>query len=221
MSNRLLVPAWLMLSSFLGMPAAPDGGTRATRDQSATTSPYFGQPVPKLPPERFAPGIVSTDAIELNGVFAPDMKEFFFARLIDKIQTMHHSQLVDGVWSTPRPLLLFPGESRGVADDMSVSTDGRELYFLGIHPHAHDGGVRSHRHLAQQAHQRKVVDGGGVASSDQHQRERSLSCDRQRWQLVLRIQSPRRPRALQPLQSAAARRRNLRGTHVSAPACQQ
>ena len=143
MSNRLLVPAWLMLSSFLGMPAAPDGGTRATRDQSATTSPYFGQPVPKLSPERFAPGIVSTDAIELNGVFAPDMKEFFFARLIDKIQTMHHSQLVDGVWSAPRPLLLFPGESRGVADDMSVSTDGRELYFLGIHPHAHDGGVRS------------------------------------------------------------------------------
>ena len=47
------------------------------------------------------------------------------------------------MWSTPRPLLLFPGESRGVADDMSVSTDGRELYFLGIHPHAHDGGVRS------------------------------------------------------------------------------
>ena len=78
---------------------------------------------------------MSTDAIELNGVFAPDLKEFFFARLIDGVQTMHHSELVDGVWSVPRPLLLFPGQTRAVADDMTVSPDGRELYFLGVHPH--------------------------------------------------------------------------------------
>src|SRR5688500_13166264 len=133
MSDRLRVVIGLMFS-VLGTSVALQGDRR---------SPYFGQPVPKLSPERFAPGIVSTDAIELNGVFAPDLKEFFFARLIDKIQTMHHSELVDGVWSAPRPLLLFPGETRGVADDMSVSADGRELYFLGLHPHAHDGGVRS------------------------------------------------------------------------------
>jgi len=141
MRNRLLAAAWLMFS-LLGV-IAPHSDTRAAMDQVATPSPYFGQPLPKLSPDRFAPGIVSTDAIELNGVFAPDLTEFFFARLIDGVQTMHHSQLVNGVWSAPRPLLLFPGESRAVADDMSVSADGRELYFLGIHPHPHDGGVRS------------------------------------------------------------------------------
>ena len=56
---------------------------------------------------------------------------------------MHHSVLVDGAWSAPRPLLLFPGQSRAVADDMTVSPDGRELYFLGNHPHPHAAGVRS------------------------------------------------------------------------------
>jgi hypothetical protein len=104
---------------------------------------YFGQPVPGLVPERFAPGVVSTDAIELNGVFTPDFREFFFARLIDGIQTMHHSVLEDGGWTAPRPLLLFPRGMRAVADDMAVSQDGQELFFLGNHPHPHDGGVRS------------------------------------------------------------------------------
>ena len=47
---------------------------------------------------------------------------------------MYHSELVDGMWSAPRPLLLFPDQRRAVADDMAVSPDGRELYFLGNHP---------------------------------------------------------------------------------------
>jgi hypothetical protein len=97
-------------------------------------SPYFGQPEPTLSPERFAPGVVSTEAIELNAVFTPDLTEFFFARLIDGVQTMHHSELSDGAWRAPRPLLLFPKQTRAVADDMTVSPDGRELYFLGNHP---------------------------------------------------------------------------------------
>ena len=41
------------------------------KDEGATSSihvdpPYFGQPVPGLVPEPFAPGIVSTDAIEFD-----------------------------------------------------------------------------------------------------------------------------------------------------------
>lgn len=98
----------------------------------------------KAEAERFAPGIVSTDAVELNGVFSPDLKEFFFARLIDGVQTMHHAVLrEDGTWSDPRPLLLFPGGTRAVADDMAVSPDGERLYFLGRHPHPGDPDGRS------------------------------------------------------------------------------
>jgi hypothetical protein len=143
MIGRLLMPAWLVLGTLLGASLPPQDLTAAAPSQIARHSPYLGQPLPALSPERFAPGVVSTDAIELNGVFTPDLTEFFFARLIDGVQTMHHSVLVDGAWSAPRPLVLFPGESRAVADDMTVSPDGRELYFLGIHPHPRAAGVPS------------------------------------------------------------------------------
>ncbi len=165
MNRRDFVTASAMLiaagCAASGPPAA-QSGTPSAAHQLAQTSPYFGQPLPTLSPEPFAPGVVSTDAIELNGVFAPDLKEFFFARLIDGVQTMYHAEFVDGVWSVPRPLLLFPGQSRAVADDMAVSPDGRELYFLGNHP----AGVGRSDILAQQAHQRKVVDRGSGAVTD-------------------------------------------------------
>lgn len=40
--------------------------------------PYMGQKPPGMIAEPFAPGIVSTEGWELEGVFAPDMKEFYF-----------------------------------------------------------------------------------------------------------------------------------------------
>jgi len=42
--------------------------------------PYLGQPLPGLLPEAFAPGIVTTQYYEFNGVFTPDMKEFYLIR---------------------------------------------------------------------------------------------------------------------------------------------
>lgn len=108
------------------------------RTSATTPSPYMGQAVPGDIPQLFAPGIVSTDAVELNGVFTPDLQEFFFARLIEGVQTIHHSVLENGAWSSPRPLLLFPGQTRATADDMAVSPDGQRMYFLGRHPHQHD-----------------------------------------------------------------------------------
>ena len=136
--TRLLLPAWVVVNTLIGASLVSQNGPLVPASQGAMPSPYFGQPLPTVVPERFAPGVVSTDdAIELNGVFAPDLKEFFFARLIAGVQTMFHSELVDGVWTVPRELLLFPGQIRAVADDMALSPDGRELYFLGSHP----GGV--------------------------------------------------------------------------------
>src|SRR5262245_29875037 len=112
------------------------------RTEAAVTPPdppYLGQPAPAMLPEKFAPGVVSTDAIELNGVFTPDGREFFFTRLIDGVDTMHRSVFRNGAWSEPQPLLVFPGRARAVAVDMSVSSDGRALYFLGQFPHASSG----------------------------------------------------------------------------------
>ena len=97
--------------------------------------PYLGQPRPGMTPEKFAPGIVSTDAgIELNGVFTPDGREFFFTRLIDGVDTIHHSVFTNGKWSDPEPLLLFPDRAKAVAVDMAVSPGGHALYFMGQYP---------------------------------------------------------------------------------------
>jgi hypothetical protein len=41
--------------------------------------PYMGQKPPGMVAEPFAPGIISKDGWELDGVFAPGMKEFYFA----------------------------------------------------------------------------------------------------------------------------------------------
>ncbi len=111
----------------------------ASKDKAAAASippdpPYFGQPVPGTTPEKFAPGVVSTDAIELNGVFTPDGREFFFTRLVDGVDTIYRSVFENGKWGEPQPLLVFPDGARAVAVDMSVSPDGRFLYFLGQYP---------------------------------------------------------------------------------------
>lgn len=115
-------------------------GRGASSEAASSPSPYFGQPAPGLVPERFAPGVVSTDAIELNGVFTPDLREFFFTRQIDGVDTIHRSVLENGTWSAPRPLLLFPGQVAALAVDMAVSPDGQHLYFLGQHAHEHATG---------------------------------------------------------------------------------
>jgi hypothetical protein len=115
-----------------------DGPVPAPKTEAALI-PYLGQPVPGLTPERFAPGIVCTKAVELNGVFSPDGREFYFARLIDGIDTMHQIAFANGKWGAPRELLLFPNRVRAESADMAFSPDGQELYFLADFPRAAAG----------------------------------------------------------------------------------
>jgi hypothetical protein len=109
-----------------------------------TLQSYVGQPPPGMIPELFAPGVVSTDAVELNSVFSPDGREFFFSRLIDGPDEsdgypgktrpiLYHTVYQNGAWTEPRPLRLFPDAPYAWAADMSVSPDGRRLYFMGAH----------------------------------------------------------------------------------------
>ena len=92
---------------------------------------YLGQVPPGTTPARFAPGIVSTAAIEINAAFRPDFREFFFARQVGGVFTLFRSTLTGSTWSDPAPLPIFPRGAPGVAVDMAYSPDGRELYFLG------------------------------------------------------------------------------------------
>lgn len=49
-------------------------------DSIGIENPYLGQKPPGLTPIPFAPGLVSTDLIEVNSAFTPDMKAFYFIR---------------------------------------------------------------------------------------------------------------------------------------------
>lgn len=48
------------------------------REYPILTGPYMGQKPPGKVAEPFAPGIISKDGWEIQGVFAPGMKEFYF-----------------------------------------------------------------------------------------------------------------------------------------------
>jgi len=104
------------------------------RMEAGPNPPYLGQPAPGLTPERFAPGVVCTHAIELNSVLSPDGREFYFTRVINGVDTMLQISFADGGWGSPRELLLFPGSGRVECDDMTLSPDGKELYFLSRGP---------------------------------------------------------------------------------------
>jgi hypothetical protein len=99
--------------------------------------------VPGLTPEKFAPGTVSTEAIELNGVFTPDGREFFFTRLVDTIDTIFHSRYADGVWSWVSRLVdgawtearvLPPPITTAARESYPVVVADGSLYFASDRP---------------------------------------------------------------------------------------
>ncbi len=96
------------------------------------SGPYLGQPPPGLSPRMFAPGIVSTEKEELNAVFAPDGKEFYFTiRDVSRRWTIMRMALEEGRWSRPRPA-SFSGKWSDV--DLFITYDGRRLYFCSDRP---------------------------------------------------------------------------------------
>jgi hypothetical protein len=112
MSLRLLAIA-ATVAMFAGCAGGNDGpgaaepaGSRSAQPASLPQRPYLDQPVPGLTPERFAPGIVSTDAIELNGVFSADGQELYFLASYDRAGTgpaanydLWFSRRVNGAWA--------------------------------------------------------------------------------------------------------------------------
>lgn len=110
--------------------------------QNSLNSPYLGQMPPGDTPKLFAPGMVNTAAVELNSVFSPDGKEFFFTRMVNGPDDhkgfpgkgrliLFHSVYTYGGWSAPKTLRLYPGAPDVWAADMSLSRDGQRLYFMG------------------------------------------------------------------------------------------
>jgi len=93
---------------------------------------YIGQKPPGPAPEIFAPGAVSTERDELNSVFTPDGREFYFAvstgRMKWKFMVMKQGK--EG-WVRPQNA-SFSGRWSDV--DLFISPDGRKLYFSSNRP---------------------------------------------------------------------------------------
>jgi Tol biopolymer transport system component len=98
--------------------------------------PYLGQSSPGLKPVIFAPGIVSTEKNELNSVFTPDGKEFYFSSFDPgrgyTIMVMKESA---GGWTSPRTA-SFSGRYSEV--DMFITHDGKYFFFTSGRKGNHD-----------------------------------------------------------------------------------
>jgi hypothetical protein len=87
---------------------------------------YIGQTPPGAEPEIFAPGVVSTGLSELNSVFTPDGKEFYYAVDIGLDWVIMMTAEIDGVWSEPEVVSFTRGHS-GV--DLCITNDGQRLFY--------------------------------------------------------------------------------------------
>lgn len=73
--TRIYMSAALVFSALFVV-----GESYADNESPVLTGPYLGQKPPGSTPEIFAPGIVSTEGWEVNGVFTPELNEFYFVR---------------------------------------------------------------------------------------------------------------------------------------------
>jgi Tol biopolymer transport system component len=100
---------------------------------------YMGQKPPGMTPELFAPGIVSTDKRELNSVFTPDGKEFYYSISSGGRYTIYVMRQEDGRWTEPE-VTSFSNDYSNV--DMCVSHDGRKLFFGSNRPRSGKGDAK-------------------------------------------------------------------------------
>jgi Tol biopolymer transport system component len=94
--------------------------------------PYLGQNSPGMTPEIFAPGFISTEKAELNSVFTPDGKEFYFSIYTEgKGCKIYFSKEEGSGWSRPEPV---PFSSQDSDVDMCMTPDGMRMYFGSTRP---------------------------------------------------------------------------------------
>jgi Tol biopolymer transport system component len=113
----------LMISTGWGEPAG--GATAGLADDPRGAGSSLAAPTV------FAPGVLSTDANELNCALAPDGSMVVFSEWRDGRNTLMVIHQEDGGWSA-RKVLPFSGSASDV--DPFFSADGTRLYFSSKRP---------------------------------------------------------------------------------------
>ena len=200
--------------------ATPAAGT-ATRQSALPRPPYFGQPVPGLTPEKFAPGVVSTGGHRAQRRVHARRPRVLFTRLVDTIDTMFHSRYADGVWSAPGPLMVYAGQAKAVAVDMAVSS-GRHRALLSRTACARlRAGSLQLGPLGQPAGEWSVDRGARAAAAHHDGRTRVLPVGGGRRQPVFRLRSAGRAGSgRRRVSRPAAGRRSVRRPGEPRPADQ-
>ena len=105
---------------------------KKSENLSGLSGPYLGQKPPGLKPEIFAPGVVSTEAVELNSIFTPEGDEFYFTRKdstgLYKIMQM---KLKRRKWTIPE---CAPFSGVYEEADPFISPDGRLFFYITKKP---------------------------------------------------------------------------------------
>jgi Tol biopolymer transport system component len=94
--------------------------------------PYLGQKPPGKVPKVFEPKIVSTGLDELNSVFSPDGREFYFCvRNFLGAVSIFQMKMEGEKWTQPK---LLPFASRYGDIDVTMSPDGNKILFSSRRP---------------------------------------------------------------------------------------
>jgi hypothetical protein len=95
-----------------------------SKDSNSPTieNSYLGQKPPGLTSELFAPDLVSTENLEIEGVFAPGLKEFYFTRQVEgEVPKTHVIQYKNGAWHETS------AEPR--SGEVFISADGNTMHL--------------------------------------------------------------------------------------------
>lgn len=96
-------------------------GNQAESEFPVLEGPYLGQTPPGMTAEPFAPGIVSKEGWELEGVFAPGMNEFYFTTKRNEKSTVIGFRQENNIWTK---YLEFPRSG-----EVTFSPDGKRMHM--------------------------------------------------------------------------------------------
>lgn len=121
-------------------PAPPDAVDAAATVRPVAASEGDGGMTPPSTPQRFAPGVISTDAWCFTPTFTPDMETLYYVRWDDPdlstrestIQKLFASRWTGEAWSEPEAVNDFDGWR---VDWPHVSPDGSMLLISTTKPH--------------------------------------------------------------------------------------
>ena len=122
----------VLLALFVLITCKIQETQKSETDFNPLTGPYIGQKPPGMTPEVFEPKFVSTGLDELNSVFSPDGREFYFCvRNFLGAVSIFQMTMEGETWSQPK---LLPFASRYGDIDVTMSPDGNKLLFSSRRP---------------------------------------------------------------------------------------